>query len=125
MKQQHSIRVDDDVWAALTEMAAARGYAYRGRPNPGRVVEDLVWGVPGSAQPAAAATQQPAYGDPLSWPVPDPQPAPSFAAGPQPTYRLADIVARWPEKTQAQWRAEEWKAGRWVKLVLDTINGQG
>jgi hypothetical protein len=54
--------------------------------------------------------------------VPDPQPAPSFAAGPRPPYRLADIVARWPAKTREQWQQEEWKAGRWVKLVLDTIN---
>jgi len=108
MKQQHSIRVDDDVWAALTELAREKGYAYRGRPNPGRVVEDLVRGAPAAAQ---------------SGPV---QPAAVDAAAPaQPAYRLADIVARWPEKTQAQWRAEEWKAGRWVKLVLDTINGQG
>jgi hypothetical protein len=113
MKQQHSIRVDDEVWAALTEMAAARGYAYRGRPNPGRVVEDLVRGAPGPVEPAAAQ------------PAPT-QPAPAAASVPayaQPSYGLADIVARWPEKTQAQWQQEEWKAGRWVKLVLDTING--
>jgi hypothetical protein len=121
---QHSIRVSDEAWAALTALAEAHGHTYRGRPSQGKVIEELVRGaVP--AQPAAAATQQRAYGDPVSWPVPDPQPAPSFAAGPQPAYRLADIVARWPEKTQAQWRAEEWKAGRWVKLVVDTINGQG
>jgi hypothetical protein len=110
MKQQHSIRVDDDVWEALIEMAAARGYAYRGRPNPGRVVEDLVRGVSGPALPAAA------------------QPAPAVvpaSASAQPSYRLADIVARWPAKTREQWQQEEWKAGRWVKLVLDTINGQG
>lgn len=104
------IRVDDDVWAALTEMAAARGYAYRGRPNPGRVVGDLVRGAPAAAQPAVSEP---------------PAAAPAAASPAQPPYRLADIVARWPEKTQAQWRAEEWKAGRWVKLVLDTINGQG
>ena len=95
MKQQHSIRVDDDVWAALIEMAAARGYDYRGRPNPGRVVEDLVRGT----ALAAAVDEQPAY-------------------------RLADIVAGWPVKTQERWRQDEWKAGAWVKLVLDTINGE-
>jgi hypothetical protein len=93
MKQQHSIRVDDDVWAALTEMAVARGYDYRGRSNPGRVIEDLVRGVPG---PATSA---------------------------QPSYRLADVVASWPAKTQERWRQDEWKCGCWVKLVLDTING--
>jgi hypothetical protein len=37
--------------------------------------------------------------------------------------RLADIVAQWPARTREQWQQEEWKAGRWVKLVLDTING--
>jgi hypothetical protein len=82
-KTGHMIRVDDDVWAALTEQAAARGYNYRGRLNQGRVIEDLVRGVPGPVepvptQPAAAAVSAPASA--------------------QPAYRLADIVARWPAK---------------------------
>ncbi len=114
MKQQHSIRVDDDVWAALTELAREKGYAYRGRLNPGRVVEDLVRGAPGPVEPAAA---QPAPTLPAAA-------AAAAAASAQPPYRLADIVARWPVKTREQWQQEEWKAGRWVKLVLDTINGQ-
>lgn len=94
MKQQHSIRVDDDVWAALIELSAARGYDYRGRPNPGRVVGDLVHG---SATPVPASTQ--------------------------PSYRLVDVVAAWPARIQEQWRKDEWKHKKWVQLVLDTVNG--
>ncbi len=48
---------------------------------------------------------------------------PAAAATHRPPCRLADVVARWPARTQEQWQQEEWKAGRWVKLVLDTING--
>ena len=90
------IRVDDDVWAALTEQAAARGYSYRGRLNQGRVVEDLVRGTSTSVRAPAPA---------------------------QRTYKLPEIVASWPAKTQEQWKQEQWKAIRWVKLVLQTING--
>jgi hypothetical protein len=46
----------------------------------------------------------------------------SAPASAQPAYRLADVVARWPAKVQEQWQQEEWKAGRWVKLVLETVN---
>ena len=105
---QHSIRVSDETWAALTALAEAHGHTYRGRPSQGKVIEDLVRGVPGPVEPAPA---QPAAA------------AVSAAASVQPAYRLADIVARWPAKTREQWQQEEWKAGRWVKLVLDTING--
>jgi hypothetical protein len=47
----------------------------------------------------------------------------SVSVSAQQPYRLADIVARWPAKTREHWQQEEWQAGRWVKLVLDTING--
>lgn len=112
MKRNYTITLDEEVWQALEDAARDRGFTYRGRLSRSAVIEDLVRGAPGSTQPAALAPAQPA--------VPAAVSAPASA---QPPYRLADIVARWPAKTREQWQQEEWKAGRWVKLVLDTING--
>jgi len=95
------IRVYDKTWAALTEAAQVKGYDYRGRLNQGRVVEDLV-----------RAMQ-----------APEPEPAPAaVASSPAAPVRLADVVARWPAAEQNRWQQDQWKAGVWVKRVLDTIN---
>lgn len=107
------IRVDDDVWAAVTEAAREKGYDYRGRQNQGRVVEDLVRAV-------LLADPPPPSSPP---PQPSPRQVPAKAAPQQ--WRIADIVARWPAKVQQQWQQDGWKAKRWVDQVLDTINAAG
>ena len=105
MKKNYTITLEEEAWRRLEEIAREQGLAYRGRLSRSAVIEQLVadglTAVP--AQPAAAVVSAPASA--------------------QPAYRLADIVASWPAKVQEQWQQEEWKAGRWVKLVLDTING--
>lgn len=112
-KQGHMIRVDDAVWAALTEAAQEKKYDYRGRLNQGRVVEDLVRGVrPAEPSPPPAPPPPPVQ--------PEPRQAPADVAPQQ--WRLADIVTKWPDKVQQQWQQDEWKAGSWVKRVIDTIN---
>lgn len=112
MKRNYTITLDDGVWQKLEDMASEQGLAYRGRLSRAAVIEQLVRGVPVAVQPAAA---QPAPA----------QPAPVDAtAAAQPSYRLADIVERWPAKVQERWQQDGWKAKTWVQLVLDTINGE-
>lgn len=114
MKKNYTITLEEGTWRRLEEMAQEQDATYRGRLSRSAVIEQLVRGVPGSAQPAAA---QPGPVRPAAVDAPAASPA-------QPPYRLADIVARWPEKTQEQWQQNEWKCRYWVKLVLDTINGE-
>lgn len=117
-KKQHTIRVDDATWDALTVLAD-KDDDYRGRLSQGRVIERLVEAAMRPAPP------QPPPPPPPPTPVqPEPRQAPAVVAPQQ--WRLADVVAKWPDKVQKQWAADGWKAKWWVEQVLETINaGRG
>jgi hypothetical protein len=110
-KIAHLIRVSDETWAALTAEAEARDYSYRGHLNQGRVVEDLV------LQEPAELVQE------LPKPVVVPEPV--VVTMQEPAHMtLKQVIAKWPEKTQARWQLDGWKAKAWCELVLDTIYGR-
>ena len=106
MKRNYTITLDSEVWQRLEDMAQEQGLRYQGRPSRSAVIEDLVRGTPAVEQPVVRALVLP--------PI----------VAPHPALTLADVVALWPAKMQAQWEQEKWKAERWVRLVLDAINAQ-
>ena len=109
MKQNYTITVDSAVWQRLEDIAEQGGFVYRGRPSRSAVIESLV---------TAPAPPPP---PPAPMPVqPEPSQTPAVVAPQQ--WRLADIVAKWPDKVQQQWQQDGWKAKRWVEQVLETIN---